>query len=159
MRTLLAHKSNYSESGGRKIDYIVIHFTSNNGDTAKGNCNYFAGANRKASAHYFVDENEVWQSVPDKHVAWHCGAKTYKHPSCRNANSIGIEMCSRKDANGQYYIAPETGARAIELTKQKMGEYGVTVDRVLRHYDVTGKLCPEPFMRNPELWDDFLGKL
>lgn len=159
METLLAHKSNYTESSGRKIEYIVIHFTSNDGDTAKGNCNYFSGANRNASAHYFVDENEVWQSVPDKNAAWHCGAKKYKHPSCRNINSIGIEMCSRKDANGQYYISPETVARAIELTKQKMGEYGVTVDRVLRHYDVTGKMCPEPFVRNSELWDDFLGKL
>ena len=48
------------------IKYIVIHFTSNNGDTALNNCNYFSGANRGASAHYFIGDDGIYQSVPDK---------------------------------------------------------------------------------------------
>ena len=47
----------------------------------KGNRNYFSQPNRNASAHYFVDESNVVQSVKDTDTAWHCGAKSYKHPN------------------------------------------------------------------------------
>ena len=30
---------------------------------------------------------------------------------------------------------------------------------VLRHYDVWDKKCPEPFVRQPELWEDFKRRL
>ena len=95
---------NFNKGDISRIKYIVVHFTGNNGDTAKNNTVYFKSVNRGASAHYFVDENEIWQSVQDKDVAWHCGAKTYRHSICRNANSIGIEMCSRKNAQGQFLL-------------------------------------------------------
>ena len=82
IRELLADRSNYTAMGSRPIKYIVIHYTANDGDTAQGNCNYFRGANRNASAHYFVDGQEVWRSVRDGDKAWHCGA-TYT--TTRNA--------------------------------------------------------------------------
>ena len=44
------HTSNCYTYRNGDIKYIVIHFTSNNGDTALNNCNYFSGANRGASA-------------------------------------------------------------------------------------------------------------
>ena len=101
------------------IRYLVIHFTANNGDTAKNNADYFAREAAGASAHYFVDENEVWRSVPDSRTAWHCGTTgTYFHPYCRNKNSIGVELCSRKDANGVYYFTGETVGRAVQLVRQ-----------------------------------------
>jgi N-acetylmuramoyl-L-alanine amidase len=151
----IAHPSNYTAQDGRKIKYIVVHYTGNNGDTAEGNCNYFAGANRNASAHYFVDEAETWQSVPDKDKAWHCGGvDDYKHPLCRNSNSLGIELCSRLE-NNLYYFKPETVARAIELVKLKMQEYNIPAENVVRHYDVTGKHCPAPFVYDVEQWAEF----
>ena len=53
-------------------------------------------------------------------VAWHCGSMNgYKHKYCRNTNSIGIEMCSRKDKNGKYYIKEETIVSAIEHTNYR----------------------------------------
>ena len=84
------------------IKYIVIHYTGNNGDTAANNCRYFQGANRNASAHYFVDGgNYVYKSVPVKSVAWSVGgfysqsggAGSY-YKKCTNANSISVEMCN-----------------------------------------------------------------
>ena len=90
-----AHSGNYRRAARGKPDirYLVIHFTANDGDTAKNNADYFARAEISTSAHYFVDENEVWQSVCDADIAWHCGTRgTYFHPYCRNANSIGIEL-------------------------------------------------------------------
>ena len=149
------HTSNYTKGRTQGIAYLVIHFTANDGDTAANNVNYFAGAGRKASAHYFVDENNIYQSVRDNDTAWHCGTSgKYYHPSCRNANSIGIEMCSRM-SGGQYYIKAEAVNNAVRLARQLMGRYGIAPDMVVRHYDVTHKLCPEPFVRDPALWEDF----
>ena len=62
------HPSNCYTYRNGDIKYIVIHFTSNNGDTALNNCNYFSGANRGASAHYFIGDDGIYQSVPDKWV-------------------------------------------------------------------------------------------
>ena len=150
-----AHISNYTKGRKQLIKYIVVHYTANNGDTARNNGNYFSQSNRNASAHYFVDENEIIQSVKDTDTAWHCGAKSYKHELCRNDNSIGIEMCSEKDDKGQYYINQATQNRTIRLIKVLMKQYNIPVENVLRHYDVTGKLCPEPFVRNQVQWLDF----
>lgn len=152
IKQIIADSSNYTKCNNRKIDFIVIHYTGNDGDTAQGNCNYFQGANRKSSAHYFCDENEVCQSVLDKDRAWHCGATSYKHDKCRNSNSIGIELCSRKDSKGHYYFKDETIKNAVELTKEKIKQYNISLDNVLRHFDVTGKNCPAPFVDNKDAW-------
>lgn len=37
---------------------------------------------------------------------------------------------------------------AIELTKVLMEKYHIAPDHVIRHYDVTGKICPNPFVYN-----------
>lgn len=152
---LLAHGSNYTTTSGRRIDYIVIHYTGNDGDTAEGNCKYFSAAGRNASAHYFVDDRETWRSVRDKDRAWHCGGKVYYHPKCRNSNALGIELCSRKDKSGAYYFKPETIARAVALTRAKMAEYGIPPEHVVRHYDVTHKMCPAPFVQDAAAWQAF----
>ncbi|MBS4868361.1 MAG: N-acetylmuramoyl-L-alanine amidase [Eubacterium sp.] len=135
-----------------------MHFTANNGDTALGNTNYFKSY-RGASAHYFVDENSVYQSVEDKNIAWHCGAKKYKHSTCRNSNSIGVELCSRKDSNGNYYFKDKTVDNAVETVKMLMVKYNVPIANVIRRYEVTGKVCPEPFVRNNKEWNDFKNRI
>lgn len=155
---ILAHQSNYTKGRNQKIQYIVIHYTANNGDTAQGNGNYFSQPNRNASAHYFVDENTIVQSVKEENTAWHCGAKSYKHDKCRNDNSIGVEMCSEKNSNG-YYINEATQNKAAKLVISLMKKYNIPLENVLRHYDVTGKLCPEPFIKNQVQWLDFKQKL
>ncbi len=159
VKTKLANKTNYTNGRNSPIKYIVTHFTANNGDTAMGNCNYFQGANRNASAHYFVDENEIYQSVKDSDTAWHCGASKYYHPDCRNGNSIGIELCSRIDSNEKYYFKNPTVSNAVHLVKQLMRKYSITADRILRHYDVTRKVCPAPFVYDINDWENFKKKL
>lgn len=157
---LPCHNSNYSaKRGGNPIKYVVIHYTANNGDTAQNNCKYFNSPNRKASAHYFVGRDGVFQSVQDIHTAWHCGGSSYKHKYCRNANSIGIEMCSKIDGNGKYYIENSVIDNAIDLTKYLMDKYNISSSNVIRHYDVTGKACPEPFVRDENLWENFKSQL
>ena len=147
-------------SGTGRIKYIVIHYTGNNGDTALANTNYFKSVYRGASAHYFVDESSIWQCVEDRDVAWHCGTSDgYKHASCRNDNSIGIEMCSRRESSGSFYFKDDTVANAVWLTKTLMKKYGVPPENVIRHYDVTGKICPEPYVRSIAAFNDFKSQL
>ena len=151
--------SNYRAGRTQPVRYIVLHYTANNGDTARNNCDYYHRVGGlQASAHYFCDEYGVMQSVRECDTAWHCGAEAgrrYWHPACRNGNSIGIEMCSRKRADGSYYIKPETVANAAALAREIMQRYGIDTDHVLRHYDVTGKRCPMPWVDDPAQWAAF----
>ena len=152
--------SNHRAGRTQPVRYIVMHYTANNGDTAKNNCDYYHRVGGlQASAHYFVDEHGAMQSVREGDTAWHCGARAYWHPECRNANSIGIEMCSRKRADGSYYIKPETVANAAALAREIMQRYGIDTEHVLRHYDVTGKRCPMPWVDDPAQWTAFLAML
>lgn len=148
-RTVMSNKQN---------KYIVIHYVGAVG-SAKANADYFYSVNRQASAHYFVDESEIWQVVKEEDSAWHCGTKgTYYHQECRNSNSIGIEMCCYMN-NGALDIKDEIINKTIELTKELMSKYNIPVENVLRHYDVTHKCCPAPFVTNEARWNDFKSRL
>lgn len=160
MKFIACNSDNYRSGRTQPVRYIVMHYTAGNGDTAKNNCDYYHRVGGlQASAHYFCDEHGVMQSVHEDDTAWHCGARAYWHPECRNANSIGIEMCSRKRADGSYYIKPETVANAAALAREIMQRYGIDTDHVLRHYDVTGKRCPMPWVDDPAQWVAFKAML
>lgn len=152
LKTDLANKSNYgSKRALSLIKYLVIHYTANDGDTDEANGNYFNGANRNASAHYFVDDDSVTQSVPDDYVAWSVGGNKYASCSttgggkyygkCTNTNSISIEICDDVK-NGVIYPSAKTIENALELTKSLMKKYNIQKENVIRHFDVVGKLCP-----------------
>ena len=156
---------NNTNNTGR-IKYIVIHYVGALGG-AEANCNYYKSVNRNASAHYFVGfDGEIWQCVEDGDVAWHCGAKSYKHPECRNSNAIGIEMCVRKKntasmsaSDKDWYFEDATVKATIELTKELMKKYNVPASNVIRHYDVTGKTCPAPYVHDAAAWNNFKAQL
>lgn len=135
---------NYTAMNNRNVAYIVMHYTGNSKDTAKANANYFTGTGRNASAHFFVDDKEIYQSVAIKNKAWHCGTSgTYYHNECRNTCSIGIEMCCTA---GNYKISEKTKENAAQLCAHLCRITGITADGVekyvVRHYDVTHKNCP-----------------
>lgn len=147
---------NRTTKKNRKITQLVIHWVGAV-STAKNNTDYFKSVYRGASAHYFVDDNSIWQCVEEKDVAWHCGASTY-YNKARNDNSIGIEMCCCYK-NGVLDISSKTIANTIELAKDIMKEYNIPIENVVRHYDVTRKKCPAPFVSDVSRWNDFKKKL
>lgn len=168
-----ANRNNYGLSRNVKnIKYIVIHYTANDGDRAKNNADYFANKIIKASAHYFVDDDYVYQSVPDNYVAYSVGGSKYSNCSttgggkyykiCTNSNSISIELCDVVK-NGQIYPSTKTIANAIELTKSLMKKYNIPASNVVRHFDVTGKNCPSYWCSSAtknKLWlNEFKNKL
>lgn len=148
--------SAYNHYNGRDgVKYIVIHPTGNSGDTAKNNVDYFSRANRNASAHFFVDDNSIWQSVEEYNGAWHVGDGHGRY-GITNRNSIGIEMCGTD--NG--YISDKTIENTIELTKYLMDKYDIDTGHVVRHYDASRKCCPYQFQPNNwDRWWDFKKKL
>ena len=150
----LCHEKNYKKHYlPRNVEYIPIHYTANEEDTAAANARYFTQPvkrmNKKgqlvyypSSAHFFVDEVDFYQSLPLKDIAYQVGADKYYHSKCRNSNSIGIEMCT----SGNYKVSDKTKNRTAGLVAYLFILFGWTADevdtRVLRHWDVTRKMCP-----------------
>lgn len=146
--------SAYNHFNSNNIKYIVLHDVGAK-STAKNNVDYFAGGDRGASAHYFVDDTSIWQSVEDKHGAWHCGDGYGKY-GITNQNSIGIEMCLPSGA-----VTAKTEQNTLELVKYLMAKYNVPADRVVRHYDASRKNCPAQFNLDKKWtrWNAFKAKL
>lgn len=142
-KEIWTNKKNFTEANRNKEDihYIVIHYTGNDGDTDENNGNYFKNNYVGASAHYFVDSDSVTRTVADKNIAWHCGDDVYYHKYCRNSNSIGIEICD-DNYSGSIYPSAQTIENAILLTQRLMKKYNIPKGNVVRHWDVTHKICP-----------------
>ena len=172
-KTKLANRANYGSK--RSIDdikYIVIHYTSNDGDTDENNGKYYANNYVGASAHLFVDDDSVTQSVPDNYIAWSVGGKKWNdcaktgggklYGKATNNNTLSIEICDDVK-NGVVYPSAKTIENVIELTKKKMKEYNIPVENVIRHFDVNGKHCPAYWCatadKNAKWKTEFLNKL
>lgn len=151
-KTITANRSNYgAKRNSSDIRYLVIHYTGNAGDTAENNGKYFKNNIVKASAHYFVDDDNVVQSVPDYYIAWSVGGSKYAdaaktgggkyYGKAKNANSINIELCGTA-GNGKAQPSAKTIANALTLVRNLMNKYNIPQSRVIRHFDVTGKSCP-----------------
>lgn len=147
---------NYNGRTRRNVGYIVMHYTGNVKDNAKNNANYFATGSRSSSAHFFVDDANIYQGVKLSDIAWHCGtSKKYYHAACRNSNSFGIEMCT----SGNYKISEKTkenGAYLCAYLCELLGIGANEVDTyVLRHYDITHKICPAQMVNDEKEWKAF----
>ena len=160
-----AARKNYGNRRSvRDIQYLVIHYTGNDGDSAKGNANYFKNHIVEASAHYFVDDAGIVQSVPDDFTAYSVGGKKYPscaktgggrfYGKCTNANSISVELCDTRK-NGKYDFTEKTLENAAELSRLLLKKYKIPVDNIIRHFDVVGKNCPAPFVSDEKAWKAF----
>ena len=168
LKEQLANSGNYGGSrAASQIKYLIFHYTGNDGDKAANNAAYFQQNIVKASAHYFVDDTTVWRSVPDLKVAWAVGGSKYPnadktgggtmHGIITNTNSISIEMCDTI-RNGVYQASEATLANAAALGRELMAKYGIPLERVYRHFDVTGKHCPS-YLVNAQKWAEFKKRL
>lgn len=130
------------------VKNIVIHWVGNAGSSAIGNRNYFESLKNKyiyASSQYIIGLNgEVIQCMPENEVAYHAGNLTM------NYNSIGIEIC-HPDWTGKFNDV--TYNALIELLTELCRKYNLSADKIIRHYDVTGKMCPKYYVENN---DEFL---
>lgn len=137
-------KYNFHKRGGTNIKFIVIHDTANprKGADALAHYRYFNGGNRRASAHYFVDDKRIVELVEDANASWHCGDGRGRF-GITNNNSIGIEICINED--GDYKKAVEN---TLPLVRELMEFYRIPLANVVRHYDASRKICPRSMSEN-----------
>jgi N-acetylmuramoyl-L-alanine amidase len=76
--------------GGNRIPrYAVAHDTGNPDSTAQQNFKYFNSRPLDASAHVFIDDNEILVIIPLHEKAWHVRYDV----SDANEWAIGVEIC------------------------------------------------------------------
>lgn len=135
----------------RKIRYIVIHETGNSASsaTARSHANFLSsgGDGHSTSWHYTVDENEIYQQIPDNEVAFHAGDGRKKGGG--NEGGIGIEICVNKGADFEKAFE-----NAAKLTGYLCKCYGLSVNDIKQHADFMDKNCPE-HIRDEGRWDEF----
>lgn len=174
--------TNTTAAPGRTITYIVEHYTagtSSRAGSARNTAAWFSQARAKASADFIVDDTEVIQYNPDpkSRYCWAVGGVSWGNKGGRlfgvakNSNCISIEICSTNDTgqitypnDGHWHFTEAVLARAAELTRYLMREYGIDADHVIRHYDVNGKPCPGVIgwtedSGNVDAWTSFRARL
>ena len=135
-----------SGRSGKAIDTvngIVIHYVGNPGTTAAQNRSYFAQIGTKVCSHFVIGiDGETIQCVPlDERSA---------ASNDRNRDTISIEVC-HEDESGQF--SDEAYSALVRLTAWLCGEYGLDSEDVIRHYDVSGKLCPLYYVEHEDAWE------
>lgn len=132
-----------------KVNGIVIHYTANPGTSAENNRNYFESLAVKettyASSHYIVGlQGEIIQCIPMTEIAY--------ASNDRNMDTISIECCHPSET-GEF--TQETYESLVALTAALCVEYDLEEEDILRHYDVTGKLCPLYYVEHEDEWKVF----
>lgn len=132
-----------------QINGIVIHYTANPGSTAQNNRDYFEGLKdsheTKVSSHFVVGiEGEIVQCIPSSEIAYASNS--------RNSDALSIECC-HPDETGKFTDATYTSL--VRLTGWLCYRFNLTSEDVIRHYDVTGKICPKYYVDHPEAWEQF----
>ena len=142
------------------IKYIVIHYVGNISD-GKENVEYYKNNYVGASADFWIGyDGTVWQGNDFySYYSWHCGGGLQGmgghrfYGLCNNQNSIGIELCVKKKStktknatDQDWYFEMATIVSAALLVRQLMQELDIDIHHVIRHYDVTGKICPNPWV-------------
>ena len=174
----LTATANTTYCPGRKIIYLVVHYTAGVNPkvgAARGCAAWFANPAASGSADYIVDEEELVQYNPDP-MNRYCqavGGARYNTQGGRlfgvatNSNCVNLEICSG-NMKGKitypndpgYYFSYEVLLRAREAVQYLKRLYGIDAEHVIRHYDVNGKPCPGIIGWNKDSgdesrWEDF----
>ena len=150
-----------TKSHGRSIKYLAIHYTAGS-SSAPGRAlsmkKYWEQAMR-ASADFGVDDRDIYQFNPDllNYKCWSVGDKKNPYSGggslygvANNSNTISIEICSNIQSGASleapnhdgWYFTDEALNNAVKLAKILMRKFNIPIERVVRHYDISGKICP-----------------
>jgi N-acetylmuramoyl-L-alanine amidase CwlA len=152
----------YSRPGSSltAVRKIILHYTANPGASASNHQRYFNNlTDRYASAHLFVDKIEAICIIPLNEVSYQANDGSYRGVEALkpNANflSVGVEMCQEPD--GSFH--PDTVTRAVQVCADLCRKFGLSASDIVRHYDVTHKYCPGPYVDNAALFTAFKNRV
>ena len=149
-------KQNLSQVPAKRsqtIKYIVCHYL---GVKSADNENLYGGG---YGGHFYISRaGKIYKAAdPKTAVVWQCGGKIQGetqasagspahqfYQKCTNYNSIGIECGVNNDSD--WWFTEASQESYVYLVSKLMDEYSIPIDRVIRHYDVTGKNCPAPWV-------------
>ncbi|MCI7796762.1 MAG: N-acetylmuramoyl-L-alanine amidase [Lachnospiraceae bacterium] len=135
-----------------EVNGIVVHYVANPCSTARENRNYFeslkdqtGSSPTSVSSHFVIGlEGEVVQCIPLSEVAY--------ASNNRNSDTISIECC-HPDETGRFYDS--TYDSLVQLCAYLCREFDLKPEAVIRHYDVTGKICPKYYVEHEDAWEQF----
>lgn len=145
----------------RSIKYLAIHYTAG-GSSAPGRAKGMKAsweATKRASADFGVDDRDLVQFNPDlkNFKCWSvgdarkpAGGGAQFYGIATNANTISIEICSNLKPGYSHQAVNHDGwffteaalNNAVKLAKILMRKFNIPIERVVRHYDISGKICP-----------------
>lgn len=143
---------------------------------------------RFGSAHVFCDMDSVTEAIPLDEVAWGCGDKNYKGGYQRiaekvfkrrqNFETISVEICNNDAIKNSSEDWDRAVSNALQWCVTFLQQYNLKVDftgslypqaveeapetgkiLLLRHYDITGKICPKPFVDQQKDWEMFVKEI
>lgn len=150
-----------TKTPNRTIKYLAIHYTAG-ASSASGRAKGMKSSwekSKRASADFGVDDATMVQFNPDpkNYKCWSVGDNKNPYSGggrlygiATNANTISIEICSNlksgtsasKTNHEGWYFTEAALNNAVRLAKILMKKYNIPLDRVVRHYDISGKICP-----------------
>lgn len=167
-----------TQLSNRTPQYLAIHFTAgSNSLPGRAQSVYNTFVSRSASADFAVDDRDIVQFNPDirNYYCWAVGDTKNKYSNggslyskATNKNTISIEICSTctpatstavNTPNHSGWSFTEAALdNAAKLAKIIMAKFNIPIERVVRHYDISGKLCPGIIGWNNETIYDTNGK-
>ena len=132
-----------------EVNGIVVHYVGNPGTSAEANRNYFNGLAKSkatyASSHFIIDlDGTIVQCIPLTEISYASNS--------RNKDTISIEVC-HPDETGKF--TTESYKALVTLTRWLSSKYELNSDAIIRHYDITGKLCPLYYVEHEDAWAAF----
>lgn len=173
-----------TKAPNRSIKYLAIHYTAG-ASSAPGRAKSMKAGwekRKRASADFGCDDRDIVQFNPDlkNYKCWSVGDKKNPYSGggrlyriATNANTISIEMCSNLKAGYDsskvnhegWYFTEATLSNAVKLAKILMKKFNIPLERVVRHYDISGKVCPgvvgwnNASKNNSKEWEKFKERL
>ena len=148
---LVPNKYSRPQTPLNDIRGVVIHYTANPGTDAKANRDYFnnlpvinIGKDKPiyASSHFVIGlDGTIIQCIPLTEIAYASNQ--------RNCDTISIECC-HLGAGGKFNDM--TYDSLVKLTAWLCKTYGIDNKQVIRHYDLTGKMCPKNYVKHKKKW-------
>ena len=93
-------------------------------------------------------DGEIVQCIPSNEVAYASNQ--------RNDDTISIEVC-HPDESGKFN--EKTYQSVVKLAAYMANKYHIKTKNIIRHYDVTGKLCPKYYVEHEDAWEELKDKI
>ena len=119
------------------VDAIVVHSTACDDVDAERIYNNFNTCDRKASAHFVVDDKQVIQCLDTNMKAWAVG-KGSEELGLYNSNTISIEICQFTDKDKQDKAITNAQTFIKEVLQKQFPQA-----EIMMHREISATNCPE----------------